>query len=464
MKDFCPIFLASQKFPSQIAFRSGGRDVSFSQVEALVCGLAVKLSGLELSSRVSVLSKNNLEMVILFFALQRLGVSVVLHNTRLTVGDWRGQAELASVGCGFVSAEFKEIAPFERVYLLPELDFGADFDLADSPVVDCEKESVVIFTSGSTGVGKGVRLSLRNLISNAQASNQVNDLAIGDTWLASLPFFHVGGLCILFRTILAGASSLVTELHNANETFLRLGEVSHVSLVPPVLEEILEIKGGYEKIKRLKNILLGGSPSDDKLLEKITQLPIRTSYGMSETSSHISILDKNETYQIQDLQTSGKLLNGVEVKISSEGEICLRGPSIFKGYLGQDDRKIDQWFFTGDLGCIDSKGRLIIEGRKDRTIISGGENINPKQIEDLVLAISGVKQAAVIGVADMKWGARPYLFVVVEKGFLLSSLTKVLMQKLPKYKVPDKIISLNALPKTAIGKIDYIKLTGYCDN
>lgn len=452
MENLCPIYTASNKYPKEIAFHYKDREVSFSELELLVGGVAKKLSALELGQRVSVVSGNSLEMIVLLFALQRLGVSVVLHNIRLKPEDWKEQAQLAGVCAAFVAEEFKGQGVFEREFSVPELGLEVAFE----PQVDLEKEAFVIFTSGSTGLGKGVRLSLANLISNAEASNLVNELSEGDSWLASLPFFHVGGLCIVFRTLLAGASSLIAE---AKDTYQLLDKVSHVSLVPTVLEDILRREGGYEKLRKLKNILFGGAPSNLRLLEKIKELPVRTSYGMTETSSHICMLEKKSVYVVDDLKTSGNLLKGVEAKISIEGEICLKGPSIFKGYLGKDERVLDDWFLTGDLGSIDFNGRLIVEGRKDRTIISGGENINPKQIEDIALSCEGVKEIVVVGVDDPKWGSRPVAYVVIDEGFDLSILNTLFERSLPKFKIPDKIIKISSMPKTAIGKVDYKTLS-----
>jgi len=466
----CPIREASSKYPSNIAIRAGNKTLTYLEVEQLVSRVAASLKKLDFPSneiRLGIFSKNSFELAAVIFAAQRVGISLVFLNTRLQQSNWEQQLELSGVDTLLYAEELEsEIAKLELKKITIESLFASSETFLDAKL-QLDRESCVIFTSGSSGAGKGVRLSVRSHISSAKASNKKTKLQAGDTWLVSLPLYHVGGLEILYRTCCAAACALLDSQQGAKrlEHLMSEYEITHVSFVPSQLSELLALPKGIELCRKLKVVLLGGAPTDSSLIKQLIEqkLPAKTSYGMSETASHISMMGDNPS--AEEYTASGSLLDDMEIKLvdadgqevarGQKGEILLRGEHLFLGYIGQAQREADEWFATGDAGAVDSKGNLKVFGRIDNTIISGGENINPRVIEDTVKTFSSVKDCAVVSVADKKWGHRPKLFVEWFEAENKGALKSFIERELPKIMFPKEIISLDKLPRTAIGKIDY---------
>ncbi|MCK4728324.1 MAG: AMP-binding protein, partial [Desulfobacterales bacterium] len=296
-----------------------------------------------------------------------------------------------------------------------------------------------------------------------------------DCWLLSLPLYHVGGLSILHRCALAGASVYVTHGFNCEETnsLIDASRITHLSLVPTMLQRLIESRGDEPMPDTVKVILLGGAPAPRKMVGKIRQfrLPVLTTYGMTESASQITSMSPGDP--AEKLSTSGKPLKYVQVRIVNsegkdlppgiEGEIIVKGKTLFRAYLNRDawrKRHDDQWFVTGDKGYLDSDGYLTVTGRMDDMFVSGGENIYPGEIEIEAASYPHIRACAVLAVDDTEWGKRPVLFVEpVETGeFNEQDMAAYLKTRLPRIKIPERIISLNRLPRAAIGKIDYAAL------
>ncbi|MCP4156081.1 MAG: AMP-binding protein, partial [bacterium] len=253
-----------------------------------------------------------------------------------------------------------------------------------------ESEATVILTSGSTGSEKAALHTYGNHFYNALGSNENITLEPGDRWLLSLPLFHVGGLGILFRCFLAGAAVVIPEKSAPLSLSLTKHKITHASMVSTQLVTLMENKITKSHLKAL---LLGGSAFPEALIRKALSLnlPIYTTYGLSEMASQVTTTSKNDTAPTPPpgrLTSSGKILNFRTIKIENN-EILVKGKTLFKGYLEKDSISIpltkDGWFGTGDLGAIDAYGYLRVSGRKDNMFISGGENIMPEEIEALLL-------------------------------------------------------------------------------
>ena len=440
--------------------RSNSSSYSYAEILSRIEKRTKSLEMLKVH-KTSIFSKNSIDEIILILSLLSLDKTIVLHNTRLNYQNWLQQKKLSNTFVAFSdnSCDLNKLG-FNKVFSHKDSELvyksEIDSDEVSSKELEAKKEDIIIFTSGSTGLGKGVRLSLENFFTNAKASNKVNKLEQGDCWLASLPFYHVGGLCIVFRCLEAGASFFLLDKFSASNIYNALKdnpEITHVSLVPSVLKELLENKDAISLLKKLKLILIGGAPTEKRVLERIIELklPVRTSYGMSETCSHVTFL--REALNQENSSTVGQALDSAELKLSEYGELLVKSKSLFLGYLGRENTP--EWFHTGDLASIDSSGRFKIIGRADRTIISGGENINPKEIEDLALEVKGVEKSAVISKEDSRWGQVPILFMEVEQGFKIEELNNIFLLKLAKYKIPKEIKIIKKIPLTGIGKIDY---------
>lgn len=260
--------------------------------------------------------------------------------------------------------------------------------------------ATALFTSGSTGTPKIACHTIKNHFYSALGSNEVLPLARGDSWLLSLPLYHVGGIAILMRCALAGATLILPEAKVTS---------THISLVPT---QYLRLPHP----EKYKTILLGGAP-----LPHITYPSnVHPTYGLTEMSSQV--------------MTDGRILPYREMMQAPDGEILVRGKTLFAGYWKQKPPLNEAgWFATGDI-LKDGEIR-----RKDRMFISGGENIQPLEIEEALLSISGIHTAEVYGVKDFEWGMRPIARISTHLSISEEEIKTQLRSHLPKFKVPDRV-------------------------
>ena len=335
---------------------------------------------------------------------------------------------------------FKQVGCQEmRTEVIPKKSLPPD----SSPTVDLGAPALVVFTSGSTGTPKAVALSLENFLWSAEGANQVMPLKSGDRWLLSLPLHHVGGLAIVFRTLLAGAALVIpANRHDLARTIATQG-ITHLSLVPTQLHRLLQTAEGCAALQRLKLILLGGALIPEPLLQQAGELglPVFASYGCTELASQVATgpLRKREGRW----ETAAAVLPHRELRIDESGAIHVRGKTRFLGYLTdsglQQPFDAEGWFATGDLGRWDGE-RLEVLGRKDAMFITGGENVHPERIERKLLAFPGVEQAIVVAVEDAEFGARPVAFVRMAVGICFpdeQSFRSFLQARLVGFEVPD---------------------------
>ncbi|MED5240587.1 MAG: AMP-binding protein [SAR324 cluster bacterium] len=332
----------------------------------------------------------------------------------------------------------------------------------------------IIFTSGSTGSPKAVVHSLTNHFYSALGANQVMSLNPGDRWMISLPLYHVGGLAIFFRTLLSGATLVVPcEKLTLAESLID-NKISHLSLVPTQLYRLLQSSDGIDSLLRLKLILLGGSAIPVTLLDQSLELGlnIKTTYGSTEMASQVATGGKN-SYQILPFR---------EVRISSEKDACpeieVRGKTRFLGYLDESglSQPFDKngWFKTGDIGVLDVNPtkiknfqpennnvgyrkslkdqsdighNLTVLGRKDNMFISGGENIHPEEIEQVMYKSGMIKEAVVVPVKDVEFGARPVVFLKYKESASETELVKLLEKQLVNFKVPELFLPWPEVPR-----------------
>ena len=299
--------------------------------------------------------------------------------------------------------------------------------------------ATVMFTSGTTSAPKPVFLTLRNWEANALGSALALGLDQNERWLCVMPLAHVGGLSILLRSTLY-ATTVV--LHHRFDTAAVLAElmsaeraVTLVSLVPTMLGRLLD--AGLERPPTLRWVLLGGGPIPPALLERarLAGVPVAPSYGMTEGCSQIA--------------TFGLPLHGVQLRLA-DGEVVARGPNFAANTL--DD---DGWLHTGDLGEFDQSGRLSIIGRRADTIVSGGENVAPAEVEAVLLEHQAVADAGVFARPDDEWGERVVAVVVLQAGRSATAdeLQQFAAARLARFKVPKQIEFAEALPRTGSGKL-----------
>ena len=315
-----------------------------------------------------------------------------------------------------------------------------------------EKVFCIINTSATTGKFKSVPVRWSQIESHVKASAKVLGVEEDDNWLVVLPMFHVSGLSIILRTLYNGTRATIREKFSEQVVLeaLKTDEVTMVSLVPTVLQRIVE----RIQAPTLRAILLGGEFIPMPLLQECAQrnLPVYKTYGMSETFA------QSTTFSIQEypnkLASVGYPLQGVTIEIRNPdeegvGEVWLSSPMLMKGYLNKEP--IKGAFNTDDIGYVDKNGFLYLLNRRKDIIISGGENIYPKEIEDVLYEMNGINECAVIPITDSKWGQVPVLCVVTNRSE--EDISQYLLSRLAKYKVPKRMIYFDALPKNSMGKI-----------
>jgi O-succinylbenzoic acid--CoA ligase len=304
---------------------------------------------------------------------------------------------------------------------------------AGTPAAPTEALSggTLILTSGSTGDPRWIRHAVAAHVVSATAVTAALDLRAGDRWLWSLPMHHVGGLSILFRCALAGAALVLPT-----EAFWPLPEgITHVSLVPTQLQGALE--AGTRPPASLREVVLGGAAMPGPLLQQAVAAgwPVRTSYGMTETASMVTLSARWQP-PIPETPHAGSALAHADVDID-RGRIVVRTPALADGVADMDG-----FFATADAGTLDARGHLSVHGRLDRVIISGGENLDPVRIEQAIRALPGVSTVTVVGVPDEKWGERPVAFVAMKDGSPPDpeSLRAALAPVLEPYAIPDRVL------------------------
>lgn len=456
-------------------------------------------TGIAPGTPIAVLAPRRPSTIALLWAIWRVGGIAVPLNTRqpssqaANVASRAGAELLISTDQPLLQSAMQagiRAAPFDAITSPPRPDKGA---AAEEPspgtfpeeaslrasLLPLEARATGVCTSGSTGRPKIAVHTLGNHVYSARGSAENIPLTTGDQWLASLPLYHVGGLAILFRCALAGATVAIPAEDMPVAEAIQVLRPTHVSLVATQLKRLLEsADASPDSTASLKAILLGGSAIPSGLLDAAYDRawPVHTSYGSTEMASQVTTTPPNAPREV--LRSSGRCLphrtvtirdaQGEAVDPGDEGEICVGGKTLFAGYAtgGEEEggvngaldaaRTAAGEFRTGDLGRIDSDGRLHVSGRADRLIISGGENIQPEEIEAAIERCDGVLRAAVVAVPDDEFGQRPVAFVEWENE--PRDLASHLRKRLAGYKLPDAVYPM---PDAAIQhhlKVDYERL------
>jgi O-succinylbenzoic acid--CoA ligase len=311
--------------------------------------------------------------------------------------------------------------------------------------------AVVIHTSGTSSSPKPVELTYSNLLWSALGSAVALGLDPDERWLCALPLSHVGGLSILVRSAIYGTTAVIHERFETDRVLHALREegITLVSLVATTLARLLD--AGLEHPPSLRCALTGGGPVPGALVERAAKagVPVSMTYGLTESCSQV-------TTSPGAALTGGKLGAGpplfcTQVRCAEDGEILVSGPTVAPGMLAGDG-----WLHTGDLGTLDDRGRLSVTGRKADTIVSGGENVAPSEVEAVLESHPAVLEAAVVGRPDEQWGEAVTAIVRAREGATLdeASLRAHCTAALAPYKVPKQLLlRSDPLPRTRSGKL-----------
>ncbi|RPI01090.1 MAG: o-succinylbenzoate--CoA ligase [Calditrichaeota bacterium] len=389
----------------------------------------------------------DIDTITTMLALWSSGATIAVMNTRAPFSVAIEQAKRISCRWGIDLTSTRKDR--EALFLIPDslstTHSFPTFSLNNHLPFESEKWATVIFTSGSSGVANACVHTFANHLYSAAGSSANIHLGHGDRWLLALPLYHVSGLAILFRAMFSGAA---VTLQGQSETLaetIAANKITHLSLVNTQLLRLLKDPSMIQNLSSLKAILLGGSAIHPTLIERCHDLglPIYTSYGSTEMASQITATSPNAS--LDELLTSGRVLPFRKMRIAVDGEIVVRGKTLFEGYLNEcgpsQPLTPDGWFATGDMGAMDACGRLYIIGRKDNMFISGGENIYPEEIEKELLRLPGVEQAVVVPIADEEFGYRPIAFVQPAEGRKLDEIQiEAMRDYLPGYKIPQRLL------------------------
>lgn len=319
-----------------------------------------------------------------------------------------------------------------------------------------EAPALVVATSGSEGLPKAVMLSHGNLDAAAAAANTCLPLAPGDLWLDCLPLFHIGGLSILWRCARAGAGILLHDGFSVAAVASDFGRhpVTHISLVPAMLARLVD--AGIAPPPSLRVALVGGAALSRPLLERATAegWPVYPTWGMSETASQAATFVPGHRPWQEGLV--GRPLPGLVAGLTADGRLRLAGPQVMLGYLNPDLRPglglDDGWLITGDLGRIDADGNILILGRADDMLVTGGSNVHPTEVEQGLAPCPGLREVAVTGIPDPVWGD---LVVALLVGEVDDATVKDWCHAhLRPAARPRRLVHVTALPRQASGKID----------
>jgi O-succinylbenzoic acid--CoA ligase len=425
----------SQSCPDRIALAADGVDVTYAELEAEATWVARRLAahGVRRGSIAALTMHPRREQVVLFHALMKVGATLLPLSPRLTA------AERAAI----VATEEPTV----------DLDDAGELTQteADLPLLgenDMDDVCARVLTSGSSGLPKPVGLTYGNFLWSAVGSGFNLGVDPGDRWLCCLPLSHISGLGIVMRSVIYGTTAVLHDGFDVDRAGAALeGDgITVVSVVTTMLTRLLDAGADLSKPRA---ILVGGGPvPEEPLQEAIAKgATVVQTYGLTETCSQVTTLAPEDASR--KLGSAGRPLLTTHLRIL-DGEILVQGPTVAPGRADADG-----WLHTGDLGHIDEEGFLYVKDRIDDLIVSGGENVVPAEVEEVLLRHPEVADAAVVGREDPEWQQAVTAIVVLEAGSDVTpdDLRRHCGESLAGFKVPKRVELAAALPRTPSGKL-----------
>jgi malonyl-CoA/methylmalonyl-CoA synthetase len=318
--------------------------------------------------------------------------------------------------------------------------------------------ALLIYTSGTTGRPKGAALSHGNLLSSASAVNLAWSWDSEDRLLLALPLFHVHGLGVgLNGSLCAGAEVALAAKFDPADVATRAEDGATLFFGVPTMYQRLVQSGQVERLRPLRLLVSGSAPLPAELAEELArrtgQIPLER-YGMTETV----MLTSNPYDGPRKPGTVGLPLPGVSVRLSEAGEVEVRGPNVIGGYYERPEADAeaftgDGWFRTGDIGEHDEDGYLRLVGRSKELIISGGYNVYPREVEEVLAGFPDVREVAVVGRPSERWGEEVTAVVVADEAIDSERLRAYAAERLAPYKVPKRVEFIDEIPRNAMGKV-----------
>ncbi|MFL5577513.1 MAG: class I adenylate-forming enzyme family protein [Gemmatimonadaceae bacterium] len=482
----------------------GGRRWTYAQVDAQASALAAALAdlGIEAGDRIAIILPNCAEWVVALLASAKLGVVVVPLNPRLGYHELKYQLRHAEAAAAITAERLGDVdflQLFEDLIAeLPDLHYvvtvGAEelwYDdrifqfedllskgdgraVAPPAAIGDDADLALLYTSGTTGKPKGVRLSHRAVVETAVRSSDALEVEPSDRVLAAVPLFGIFGFGVAVGTLCAGATLVLQPEFDAAGA-LRLLEEEGVTVLHgvPTMFSLLMRESAFAPARypRLRTGVIAGSPVPDALVRRVRRwCDVQIAYGLTETGPTVAITRFSDPAE-KRRTTVGRPLPGVEVKTvdaltgelhgpEAAGEVAVRGPNIMSGYArmpGETARSFspEGFFRTGDLGVIDEEGYLSIVGRSKETILRGGYQIYPREVEDQLRAHPAVDDVCVIGIPHDVLGELVCACIVPVEGAVVTGeeIKSFALDTMADYKVPDLVRFFDTFPVTGSGKV-----------
>jgi long-chain acyl-CoA synthetase len=475
--------LSVEKRPDKIALYWGENEFTYANLFGQTCAVAAGLSqkfGVKPGDRVGLWLKNRPEFVVA--ALGVLGAGAVLVPINNFLKPDEVNYILGDAGIDVLIAE-KELtihapallAARPRLKIFKVEDFSTELKTQNSELKTCSRSehdlAVIIYTSGTTGRPKGAMLSHGNLLHNIESCRIVLETVDVDRMAVVLPLFHSYMITVgMFLPLLVGGTMVLVKSLNQPRQILQELCVRQATILPAFPQLYRTLAALPLPIQLPFRICISGSaPLPVQVLKDFEAkhgIPLIEGYGLSEASP---VVAKNPIHGVRKAGSIGLPIPHVEMSVQDEsgnllgvnqiGEICVRGGTVMLGYWNNPEETARAiragWLLTGDVGYRDADGYYYITDRKKDMLLVNGNNVYPREIEEVIYQFPGVKEAAVIGVPDARKGEQPIAFVAAGEGQTVEekALLRFVRGKLADYKVPKHIVFMSALPRNATGKI-----------
>lgn len=469
--------------PDRTAVVSGDTRLTTQELSDLADGGAGVIAGSD-AQHVAYVGVGGVMLPVLIFAAARAGLAFTPLNYRLSAEGIQTLIERLPEPLVVVDPRYREMLgdSVGRVMVADEFLAAARSAEPATEFPDPESVAIVLFTSGTTSQPKAVELSHSNLTSYVTGTVEFDSAAAEDAALICVPPYHIAGVGAALSNLYAGRKMVYLPNFDANE-WVRLINAEHVTtatLVPTMLDRVVTVlEAGGQQLPSLRNLAYGGSkvglPLVRRALELLPGVGFVNAYGLTETSSTIAVLTPedhraalaaSEPAAIRRLASVGRPVPGIEIEIRDEqgnalgpgatGELFVRGEQVSGRYTGIGS-VLDEngWFPTKDIATLDDEGYLFIGGRSDDTIIRGGENIAPAELEEVLVEHPHVRDVAVVGVEDPQWGQAIVAVVVPRPGAEPDpeELRAHVRKSLRGSRTPDRVVFRDELPTTPTGKV-----------
>lgn len=484
-------------FPDHPALVHEGGQLTFRELYEQACGLAHALmaEGLAPGDRVAVLAKNGPVHVVGFAACEVSGLVGVAVNWRLAPPEIAEIMDDSGADCLIFEPEFAAGVEKLRGQLSDRVRLicaGSSTDWAEPldpllkpggpPAAPMPEDlAYLIYTSGTTGRPKGVMLDHGSQVALAEEVVTAGGVRQDDSVLLVMPLFHIGAKSKQLGYALAGATCHTLRQFDAAIALTRISErkITSTHLAPIMVQMLLDAHDGNpSELSSLRAIYYASAPMPGSVLRRALETfgPVLIQfYGLTETGvstvlqAHHHVTDDSERQKAR-LESAGQATfrsrvrivgtDGCDVPSGEPGEVWLSGPTLMRGYWRKpeatDEAMVDGWMRSGDIGRLDDEQFLTIVGRMKDVIVTGGENVYPREVEEALLAHDGVAQAAVMGVPDERWGEAVTAVVVPAEGSEpdADELIAFCRTRIASYKKPQRIIMVSELPRLANGKVD----------